>query len=123
MDIKRILAVACLGATLTHVFVTTASAELQQGSFSIEISVRGDTSAVLSWLRPGALLDVYWTGRDSVTKELLTKLIEPSVSVIEAIETSSSTISVTIAATPDQTARLREAQSTGNLTFSLSSGG
>lgn len=91
-------------------------------AFAIKVDV---ASGVSGFLRPGDAVDVYWTGQ--VAGDEITRLIESSISLIAVDQTaaddgSTSTIiarTVTVEATPEQVARLAQAQATGRLALSL----
>jgi len=79
------------------------------------------------FLQPGDHVDIYWTGTVSGTEGDLTRLIESKVKII-AVDRSASRNSsdgeltsrtVTVAATPEQVARLAQAQASGRLVMSL----
>lgn len=97
-------------------------------AFAIKVDV---ASGVSGFLRPGDLVDIYWTGRprsreQGVPDGEVTRLIESTVRLI-AIDQISNTESreitiartVTVAATPRQVAALAQAQSTGRMSLSL----
>lgn len=92
-------------------------------AFTIRVDV---TTGVSGFLRPGDVVDVYWTGRVANTGEM-TRLIESGVRLIAIDQDadpdrSSTTIiarTVTVEATPTQVAALAQAQSTGRLSLSL----
>ena len=99
-------------------------------AFAIKVDV---SSGVSGFVRPGDRIDVYWTGStqgvstDGSNTGELTKLIESGVMVAAVDQTSnadraaSTTIArtVTVEATPQQVARLAQAQATGRLALSL----
>jgi pilus assembly protein CpaB len=84
---------------------------------------------VSGFLRPGDLVDVYWTGRgdnESDFSREITKLIETNVRIIAVdqiadTDRTSPVIArtVTVEATPQEVAGLAQAQSTGRLSLSL----
>lgn len=92
-------------------------------------SFKVDSSSIAGLLRAGDRVDVYWTGSsaglgpDPASGEI-TKLIESSVDVV-AVDSSTNADSVgaartiTVAATPQQVARLAQAHATGRLAMSL----
>lgn len=99
-------------------------------AFAIKVDV---SSGVSGFLRPGDRVDVYWTGsireRDpNLPQGDVTKLIETGVRLIAIDQSANSdtvdaTIArtVTVAATPQQVAKLAQAQKTGHLSLSLMS--
>ena len=100
------------------------TSRLEQGmrAFAIRVDV---TSGVSGFLRPGDRVDVYWTGTAPDRGEI-TRLIQPNVRLIAVdqiadTERMAPTLArtVTVEATPQQVARLAQAQSTGRLSLSL----
>lgn len=91
-------------------------------AFAIKVDV---TSGVSGFVQPGDHVDIYWTGSVNGMEGNITRLIESTTRVIavdqQAGATSGATVArtVTVAATPDQVARLALAQETGNLALSL----
>ena len=86
------------------------------------------STGISGFLRAGDRVDIYWTGSasgisDSVQGEI-TKLIESGISVV-AVDSSTNSDNigasrtVTVEATPQQVARLAQAQVTGRLALSL----
>lgn len=91
-------------------------------AFAIRVDV---TSGVSGFLRPGDRVDVYWTGSGAAETEI-THLIESGVKLVAIDQTADSdranpivARTVTVEATPEQVARLAQAQSTGRLSLSL----
>ncbi|SDY76389.1 Flp pilus assembly protein CpaB [Citreimonas salinaria] len=97
-------------------------------AFAIKVDV---ASGVSGFLRPGDLVDIYWTGRPQardggMPEGEVTRLIESTVRLI-AIDQMANTETrevaiartVTVAATPLQVAALAQAQSTGRMSLSL----
>ncbi|MFN3721429.1 MAG: Flp pilus assembly protein CpaB [Paracoccaceae bacterium] len=91
-------------------------------AFAIKVDV---ASGVSGFVQPGDRVDVYWTGAVDGTGGELTRLIESSTSII-AVDQQSDAMAgamvartVTVAATPEQVARLAQAQATGRLALSL----
>ncbi|MBU9699239.1 Flp pilus assembly protein CpaB [Rhodobacteraceae bacterium HSP-20] len=89
-------------------------------------AIKVDTvSGVSGFVYPGNFVDVYWTG--SVGNRDITKLIESSVNVIAVDQTADGAATggalvaqtVTVQVTPEQVARLAQAQATGRLALSL----
>lgn len=97
---------------------------LQRGmrAFAIKVDV---SSGVSGFVYPGNSVDIYWTG--TTDKGDVTRLIESNVNVIAVDQSAAGDASggaivaqtVTVAATPDQVARLAQAQATGRLALSL----
>ena len=90
-------------------------------AFAIRVDV---ASGVSGFLRPGDVVDVYWTG-DRQGDEV-TRLVEARVPIIAVDQTTDAdgveaTVArtVTVEATPLQVASLAQAQATGSLTLSL----
>lgn len=106
----------------------TSRLERGQRAFAIKVDV---ASGVSGFLRPGDLVDIYWTGRVSGNdggqlKGDVTKLIQTRIRLIAIDQSSQSDQSgatiartVTVAATPQTVASLAQAQSTGRLALSL----
>lgn len=102
--------------------------QLEEGmrAFAIRVDV---ASGVSGFLHPGDRVDVFWTGRvrgSNGSLDEVTKLIESNVRLIAidqiADSGSSSTMiarTVTVASTPQDVARLAQAQSTGRLSLAL----
>ena len=98
-----------------------AALEPGERAFAIKVDV---TSGVSGFLRPGDLVDVYWTGK--LANKRITKLIESGVRLIatdQSADTERTNASVartvTVAVSQKQVAILTQAQSTGRLTLSL----
>jgi len=90
-------------------------------AFAITVDV---ASGVSGFLRPGDRVDVYWTGAGS--DSAVTRLIEAAVPIIaidqdddEDRNRPAIARTVTVEATPEQIARLAQAQATGALTLAL----
>lgn len=102
------------------------TARLAKGmrAFAIKVDV---ASGVSGFLQPGDNVDVYWTGSTAEISGELTRLIEGSVRIVAVdqvanSERSSGTLiarTVTVEVTPQQVARLAQAQATGRLALSL----
>lgn len=96
------------------------SIERGMRAFSIKVDAA-------DFLQPGDHVDIYWTGSVSGTEGELTRLIETKVKIIAAdrdarkglSEGAMGVRSMTVAATPEQVARLAQAQATGRLVMSL----
>lgn len=93
-------------------------------AFAIRVDV---SSGVSGFLRPGDRVDVYWTGGAGVDHGgNITKLIETSMKLIavdQIADTGRTTPviarTVTVEASPQQVAKLTQAQSSGKLSLSL----
>ena len=90
-------------------------------AFAIRVDV---ASGVSGFLRPGDVVDVYWTGQRGGDE--VTRLVEARVPIIAVDQTTdadrieaSVAQTVTVEATPLQVASLAQAQATGSLTLSL----
>ncbi len=102
------------------------TAKLEKGMRAFAIKV-GVASGVSSFVQPDDLIDIYWTGSYSGSEGDVTRLIESSIQIIAVDNTigegqsSGDTVAktVTVAGTPDQVARLAQAQATGRLSMSL----
>jgi pilus assembly protein CpaB len=114
-----------LGAKITPPGVDAgilASLAPDRRAFTVNVDM---SSGVSGFLRPGDLVDVYWSGR-SGNREM-TKLIEASLRLIaidqsaDADRSEETRIARTVTAevTPEQVAALTLAQATGRLTLSL----
>lgn len=100
------------------------ASRLEKGmrAFTIKVDV---ASGVSGFLRPGDMIDIYWTG-EIARGSTVTKLIMDGISLIAIDQTSgevSSTATVaktvTVAVSPKTVASLVQAQSTGKLLLSL----
>jgi pilus assembly protein CpaB len=106
--------------------IVSLTARLSQGmrAFAIKVDV---ASGVSGFLQPDDVVDIYWTGGVEGQEGNLTQLIESSVRIVAvdqtaAAENATSTLiarTVTVEATPEQVARLAQAQATGRLALSL----
>jgi pilus assembly protein CpaB len=93
-------------------------------AFQIKVDV---ASGVAGFVMPDDHIDIYWTGVGSENGGEMTRLIESAIRVIAVDQASgegqsiggSSARTVTVAATPEQVARLAQAQATGRLAMSL----
>ena len=99
------------------------TAQLSRGmrAFTIGVDV---ASGVSGFLRPGDVVDVYWTGQRR--DDEVTRLAEARVPIIAVDQTTDSdrmeasvARTVTVEVTPLQVASLAQAQATGKLTLSL----
>jgi len=90
--------------------------------FAIKVDV---ASGVSGFVQPGDKVDVYWTGSNGGSE--MTRLIETTVKIIAVDQISNNDRSttatvartVTVEATPQQVARLAQAQATGRLALAL----
>ena len=106
--------------------LASLTAKLEKGKRAFAIRV-GVDSGIANFVKPDDYIDILWTGSVAGVEGGITRQIESAVLVIavdSAInegQISSNTVAqtVTVAATPDQVARLAQAQSTGRLTLSL----
>lgn len=97
---------------------------LQRGmrAFAVRVDV---SSGVSGFVYPGNSVDIYWTG--GTPNGDVTRLIETNVSIIAVDQSASGDATggaivaqtVTVAVTPEQVARLAQAQATGRLALSL----
>ena len=93
-------------------------------AFAISVDV---SSGVSGFLRPDDTVDVYWTGSVAGTDGEMTRLIETGIKLVAVDQTANNdgsagtTIArtVTVQVTPQQVARLAQAQATGRLALSL----
>lgn len=102
------------------------TAKLAPGMRAFGIKV-GVASGVAGFVKPDDFIDVYWTGNIAGADGESTRLIESSIQIIAVdkafnegqANNSNDAKSVTVAATPEQVARLTQAQSSGSLSMSL----
>ena len=99
----------------------TALLEPGMRAFSIRVD---ETTGVSGFLRPGDLVDVFWTGRLGDVES--TRLVQAGVEIIAvdqsaAMDDLSTQVASTVSVmgTPSQVGALTHAQSTGRLTLSL----
>lgn len=92
-------------------------------AFAIKVDV---SSGVSGFVQPGDHVDIYWTGTVDGGIGDLTRLIESGVKIIAIDQTAENadggaTVArtVTVVATPEDVARLAQAQATGRLSLSL----
>ena len=106
--------------------VAGLTGKLEKGMRAFQIKV-STNSGVAGFVMPDNHIDIYWTGVSSgnINGEI-TRLIESSIRVIavdgasgEGQTVSGNARTVTVAATPEQVARLAQAQATGRLSMSL----
>lgn len=96
--------------------------EIEKGMRAFAIKVEA-----ADFLQPGDHVDIYWTGQVEGTQGDMTRLIENSMKIIAVDRDGKSQVSdgaiqnrtMTVAATPEQVARLAQAQATGRLVMSL----
>jgi pilus assembly protein CpaB len=106
--------------------LASLTSKLEKGKRAFAIRV-GMDSGISNFVKPDDYIDILWTGGVSGVEGGMTRQIESAVLVIavdNAInegQVSSGTVAqtVTVAATPEQVARLAQAQATGQLTLSL----
>ncbi|MDR5651972.1 Flp pilus assembly protein CpaB [Ruixingdingia sedimenti] len=109
--------------------VASITSSLAKGmrAFAIQVDV---ASGVSGFLRPLDRVDIYWTGSTRGISEAeqgeITRLIETGVRIIAVDQTASADTAatiiartVTVEATPQQVAKLAQAQATGRLALSL----
>lgn len=98
--------------------------QLAKGMRAFAIKVDVDTG-VSGFLQPGDNVDVYWTGQSDGVEGDLTRLIENSVKIVAVDQVANGeraaavARTVTVEASPEQVARLAQAQATGRLALSL----
>jgi pilus assembly protein CpaB len=93
-------------------------------AFAIKVDVE---SGVSGFLQPGDNVDIYWTGQSSGVSGDLTRLIESTVKIVavdqvangERATAAAIARTVTVEVSPQQVARLAQAQATGRLALSL----
>ena len=91
-------------------------------AFAIKVDVN---SGVSGFLQPGDNVDVYWTGLSTGIEGELTRLIETTVKIVAVDQVANGeraaaeARTVTVEASPEQVARLAQAQATGRLALSL----
>ncbi|WP_050528347.1 Flp pilus assembly protein CpaB [Pseudorhodobacter aquimaris] len=94
-------------------------------AFAIKVDV---SSGVSGFVQPGDNIDIYWTGSTPESRNNFTQLIETAIKVVAVDQAANSDRSaatamiartVTVEATPQQVARLAQAQATGSLSLSL----
>lgn len=102
------------------------TSKLEAGMRAFQIRV-GAASGVSTFVQPDDFIDIYWTGGISGSDGNVTRLIESSMQII-AVDNSftsgqsdsgTEATTVTVAASPEQVARLAQAQATGQLSMSL----
>ena len=106
--------------------LSNLTSKLEKGKRAFAIKV-GTNSGISNFVKPDDYIDILWTGNVSGIEGGITRQIESAVLVIAVDsalnegQVSSDTVAqtVTVAATPEQVARLAQAQATGKLTLSL----
>lgn len=101
------------------------TSKLRDGMRAFQISV--GASGVEGFVQPDSFIDIYWTGQIAGVEGNATRLIESSMQIIAVdnafssgqVSAGNDASTVTVAATPEQVARLAQAQATGRLTMSL----
>lgn len=96
--------------------------EIEQGMRAFAIKVDA-----ADFLQPGDRVDIYWTGSVAGTPGEMTRLIENAMKIIAVDRGQKGGVSdgqiqsrsMTVAATPEQVARLAQAQATGRLVMAL----
>lgn len=96
--------------------------EIEQGMRAFAIKVEA-----ADFLQPGDRVDIYWTGAVEGGTGEMTRLIESTMKIIAVDREKKGGVSdgaiqsrtMTVAATPEQVARLAQAQATGRLVMSL----
>ncbi len=91
-------------------------------AFAIKVDV---ASGVSGFLQPGDRVDVYWTGAGASGET--TRLIEKTIPIVAVDQTANADLAtsaiiartVTVEVSPQQVARLAQAQATGRLSLSL----
>lgn len=106
--------------------VAGLTAKLTPGMRAFAIKV-GVASGVSGFVQPDDFIDIYWTGTTSTSNGDVTRLIESKIQII-AVDNASgegqssgntTARTITVAGTPEQIARLAQAQATGGLSMSL----
>lgn len=100
--------------------------KLDKGKRAFAIKI-GMDSGVSNFVKPDDYIDILWTGSVAGVEGGMTRQIESAILVIAVdnainegqIASDKVAKTVTVAATPEQVARLAQAQSTGRLTLSL----
>jgi pilus assembly protein CpaB len=95
--------------------------EIEKGMRAFAIKVEA-----ADFLQPGDRVDIYWTGQAQGTEGEITRLIENTMKIIAVDRDGNSgadgaiqSRTMTVAASPEQVARLAQAQATGRLVMSL----
>lgn len=106
--------------------LASLTSKLEKGKRAFAIRV-GTDSGIANFVKPDDFIDILWTGSVSGVEGGITRQIESAILVIAVdnainegqADTGKVAQTVTVAATPEQVARLAQAQSTGRLTLSL----
>jgi pilus assembly protein CpaB len=106
--------------------LASLTSKLEKGKRAFAIKV-GTNSGISNFVKPDDYIDILWTGGVSGVEGGMTRQIESAVLVIAVDnllnegQATGDTVAqtVTVAATPEQVARLAQAQATGKLTLSL----
>lgn len=106
--------------------LASLTAKLEKGKRAFAIRV-GMDSGISNFVKPDDYIDILWTGSVPGVEGGITRQIENAVlvlavdSAINEGQVASGTVAqtVTVAATPEQVARLAQTQATGQLTLSL----
>lgn len=106
--------------------LASLTSKLEKGKRAFAIKV-GTNSGISNFVKPDDYIDILWSGNVTGVEGGITRQIESAVLVIAVDnllnegQVSSDTVAqtVTVAATPEQVARLAQAQATGKLTLSL----
>lgn len=106
--------------------LSSLTSKLEKGKRAFAIQV-GRNSGISNFVKPDDYIDILWTGNVPGVEGGITRQIESAILVIAVdrainegqVSGNSSAQTVTVAATPDQVARLAQAQATGQLTLSL----
>ena len=106
--------------------LASLTSKLEKGKRAFAIKI-GMDSGVSNFVKPDDYIDILWTGNVAGVEGGMTRQIESAILVIAVDnalnegQVASDTVAktVTVAATPEQVARLAQAQSTGRLTLSL----
>jgi pilus assembly protein CpaB len=106
--------------------LASLTSKLEKGKRAFAIRV-GANSGISNFVKPDDYIDILWTvnvsgGEGEITRQIESAILVIAVDkVINESQVSSDNVarSVTVAATPDQVARLAQAQATGKLTLSL----
>lgn len=96
--------------------------QLEKGMRAFSIKVEA-----ADYLQPDQTVDIYWTGSTEGSSGEMTRLIESGMKIIAVDRNSKASTTegaiqnrtMTVAATPEQVARLAQAQATGRLAMSL----
>lgn len=100
------------------------TSQLDKGMRAFAIKVDVD-SGVSGFLQPGDKVDVYWTGQSPGVEGDLTRLIESTVKIVAVDQVTNGeraaavARTVTVEVSPEQVARLAQAQATGRLALAL----